>query len=132
VRDYTGIMNSLTFWSRTLKWIGGLAMLAGTLDPMEGSVLILAGSGLVALGLYLARTDHRILLYWTSTFILIALGVAALFGLSSIGGFGGRSGHSMWWGVMILPYPLGWLMALLGGAIGLLRFVKAKASKSHS
>jgi len=60
------------------------------------------------------------------------LGVAALFGLSSVGGFGGRSGHSMWGGVMILPYPLGWLMALLGGAIGLLRFFKAKASKAHS
>jgi len=74
VRDYTGILNSVTFWSRALKWIGGLAMVAGTLDPIEGSVLILAGSGLVALGLYLARTEPRILLDWTPTFILIALG----------------------------------------------------------
>jgi hypothetical protein len=32
----------------------------------------------------------------------------------------------MWWGVLILPYPVGWLMALVGGVIAALRFFKAK------
>ena len=43
-------MNSKLLWSRILKVVGGIAMLLGTLDPLEGSLLILPGSGLVALG----------------------------------------------------------------------------------
>ena len=117
-------MNSQKIWARVLKVIGGIAMVLGALDPMEGSLLILPGSGLVALGMYFAGTDRRIVLYWTWVFILIAIGVAALFGLSSLGGLGGHSGRSMWWGITILPYPVGLLMALVGGVIGLMRLVK--------
>jgi hypothetical protein len=43
-------MNSRRLWSRILKVVGGTVMLVGTLDPLEGSLLILPGSGLVALG----------------------------------------------------------------------------------
>jgi hypothetical protein len=120
------------FWSRILKVVGGLAMLLGTIDPMEGSLLILPGSGLVALGMYLGGKDHKTVLYWTWVFILIAVGVGALFGLSAVGGIGGRSGHSMWWGVLMLPYPAGWLMALLGAVISSLRFFKAKYQRAHA
>ena len=101
-------------------------MLLGTLDPMEGSVLILLGSGLVALGILLARRERRTVLYWAWAFILIGVGVGAMFALSAIGGIGGKSGHSMWWGVLILPYPVGWLMALAGGVAGLVRFLKGR------
>jgi hypothetical protein len=123
-------MNS-KFWSRLLKAVGGTVMAIGTLDPMEGSLLILPGSGLVALGVYLAGTNRHIVLYWTLTFILITVGVAALFGLSSLGGFGGTSGRSLWWGLTLLPYPVGWLMALIAAVLGLFRFCKTKAAKSH-
>ena len=119
-------MDSRMLWSRILKVVGGVAMLVGTLDPMEGSVLILPGSGLVALGMYLGGKNRKTVLYWTWVFILIAVGVGAMFALSAVGGIGGKSGHSMWWGVSILPYPLGWLMALLGAVISSLRFFKAK------
>ncbi|MHC1767381.1 MAG: hypothetical protein AB9869_24405 [Verrucomicrobiia bacterium] len=119
-------MNTRLLWSRILKVVGGIAMLLGTLDPMEGSLLILPGSGLVALGMFLGGKDRRTVLYWTWAFILIAVGVAALFGLSAIGGIGGGSGHSMWWGILILPYPVGWLMAVAGGVAGLVRRFKAK------
>jgi hypothetical protein len=122
-------MSSQKFWSRVLKVIGGIAMVIGALDPMEGSLLILPGSGLVALGMYLSGTDHHIVLYWTSVFILSAIGVAALFGLSAVGGFGGHSGRSIWWGITILPYPVGLLMALSGGVIGLMRLGKPKGTK---
>src|SRR5262252_107521 len=107
-------MNSGMFWSRILKVVGGILMLVGTLDPMEGSLLILPGSGLVALGAFLGKSERRVIRYWAWVFALVAVGVGALFGLSAIGGIGGTSGHSMWWGVLILPYPVGWLMALLG------------------
>jgi hypothetical protein len=74
------------------------------------------------------RTGQRsVLRYWVWVFILIAVGVGAMFVLSSFGGIGGRSGHSMWWGVLILPYPVGWLMAVAGGFVGLVRFFRARS-----
>jgi hypothetical protein len=119
-------MNARTLWSRILKVVGGIAMVLGTLDPMEGSLLILPGSGMVALGIYLGGKGRRTVLYWTWAFILIAVGVGALFGLSAVGGIGGKGGHSMWWGILILPYPAGWLMALGGGVAGLVRLFKTR------
>jgi uncharacterized membrane protein len=46
-------------------------------------------------------------------FVLIAVGVGAMFLVSAWGGFGGTSKRSMWWGVLILPYPLGWIMGIV-------------------
>jgi hypothetical protein len=125
-------MNARMLWSRILKVVGGIAGVVGTLDPMEGSLLILPGSGLVAVGMYLGGKDRRTVLYWTWAFILVAVGVAALFGLSAVGGIGGKSGRSMWWGILILPYPVGWLMALGGGVAGLVRFFKARVQRAQA
>lgn len=61
------------------------------------------------------------MVYWTWAFILITVGVAVLFGFSAVGGIGGQTGRSMWWGLLMLPYPVGWLMALAGGVVGLAR-----------
>ena len=79
---------------RVLVIVGLVLMVAGTLDPMEGSVVILLGSALVAAGAFLSR-NHRYRLQLTA-FALVAIGVAALFGLSAIGGVGGNSGRSVW------------------------------------
>ena len=85
---------------------GVVSLLLGTLDPMEGSVLIWAGSVLLTLSAYLSASPFkRHLLYAT---VAISVGVAYLFIISSFGGFGGNT-RSMWWGLPILPYPLGWL-----------------------
>jgi len=119
-------MNTRTLWSRILGIVGGIAMLLGSLDPLEGSLLILPGSGLVAVAVYLGGKDRRTVLYWTWVFGLIAVGVGALFGLSAVGGIGGQSGHSLWWGVLLLPYAAGWLLALAGAVVGLARFWKAR------
>ena len=102
------------------------------LTPLEGSLLILPGSGMVALGIYLGGKDRRTVLYWTWAFILIAVGVGALFGLSAVGGIGGKGGHSMWWGILILPYPAGWLMALAGGVAGLVRLFKTRGQAARA
>jgi hypothetical protein len=125
-------MNARMLWSRILVTLGGIAMLLGTLDPLEGSLLILPGSGLVALGTFLRKAQNRVLRYWVSVFILIAVGVGAMFVLSAFGGIGGKHGHSMWWGVLMLPYPVGWLMALAGAIIALIRFLKTRAHGAHS
>lgn len=119
-------MKSSLLWSRILIVVGAVAMLLGTLDPLEGSLLILPGSGLIALGTLLRRAQPSVLRYWVWAFILIGVGVGAMFVLSAFGGIGGRSGHSMWWGIFILPYPVGWFMALAGGIVGLVRFLKAR------
>ena len=89
-------------------------MLVGALDPMEGSAVILPGSGLVALGSLVAQNDRRLLVFRVWVFILIALGVGALWGLSMVGGIGGNSGRSMWWGVLVLPYLIGWSIGIWG------------------
>ncbi len=94
--------------------IGSIGLLAGALDPLEGSVAILIGSGLVALGTFLGHGERRLLRYRALVFRLIAVGVAALWGLSAVGGFGGTSGHSMWWGLLLVPYLIGYPMAIAG------------------
>jgi len=114
-------MNARGLWSRILLIVGSIAMLVGVLDPLEGSVVILAGSGLVALGTFLGQIGRQLLLYWILIFILIAVGVGAMFVLSAFGGIGGTSGHSMWWGVLILPYPVGWIMGIVSLLFRLVR-----------
>ena len=107
-------MNALTLWSRILFIAGSIAMLVGALDPMEGSVIILPGSGLVALGTFLGQSERQWIAYRVGVFILIAIGVGAMWGLTIVGGFGGNSGRSMWWGLLTLPYLIGWSMGIWG------------------
>jgi hypothetical protein len=101
-------------WSRILSTVGYIGMLVGAIDPLEGSLVILPSSGLVALGTFIGRDDRRVFMYRTCVFVLIAAGVGALWGLSAAGGIGGLSGHSGWWGVLILPYVIGWFMGICG------------------
>ena len=114
-------MNTRSLWSRILIIVGSFAMLVGVLDPLEGSVVILAGSALVALGTFLGQLGRQLLLYWILIFALIVFGVGAMFVLSAFGGIGGTSGHSMWWGVLVLPYPVGWIMGIVSLLFRLVR-----------
>lgn len=114
-------MNARGSWARVLVVVGGIAMLLGAVDPLEGSVVVLVGSALVLLGTFLGQEQRRVLLYWAAAFLLIALGVAAMFALSAAGGIGGTSEHSVWWGVLVLPYPVGWIMGVADLLIRLVR-----------
>ncbi len=108
-------------------------MVAGAIDPLEGSLLILPGSGFVALGAWLGRQSRAWLTYWLWVFGLIATGVGAMFVLSAFGGIGGRSGHSMWWGLLLIPYPIGWLMGIVGLIVRLIKkFLQLRPPKSTS
>ena len=107
-------MNARKLWSRILIVVGSIAMLVGAIDPMEGSLVILPGSGLFALGTFLGQSERRLIAYRVLVFILIAIGVGAMWGLTRVGGFGGNSGRSMWWGVLTLPYLIGWSMGIWG------------------
>ena len=99
--------------SRWLVIVGLVLMVIGVVDPMEGSVVILAGSILVAVGAFFSRTRYRLPV---TALVLIAVGVGAMFGMSALGGVGGNTGRSIWWLVLCLPYPIGWILGLIGAA----------------
>ena len=124
-------MNAHMRWSRVLVVVGSIAMLIGAIDPMEGSLIILPGSGMVALGTHLGGSRRRAFLFWLWVFILIAVGVGALFGLSALGGIGGNTGLSGWWGLIILPYPLGWLLGFVGIILRFINFLRARGKKAE-
>jgi hypothetical protein len=107
-------MSTRERWSKILLLVGYIAMLVGALDPLEGSVVILPGSAFVALGTVLSPSGRQWLAHRSWGFVSIAVGLGAMFGLSAIGGIGGKSGHSVWWSVLLLPYLFGWLMGIWG------------------
>lgn len=107
-------MNARQLWSHILVTVGSIAMLVGAIDPMEGSLLILPGSGSVALGTFLGQGEHRLVVFRVWVFVLIAIGVGALWGLSMAGGIGGTSDLSPWWAVLLLPYAIGWSVGIWG------------------
>lgn len=107
-----------TLWSRILLILGLFGMLVGALDPLEGSILIAPSTGIAAAGALVGHTRHRRLLYLG--FFLITIGVGSMFLLSTIGGVGGPSGTSTWWALTIVPYPIGWILALVAAALALL------------
>ena len=98
-------------WPKIIHLSGVVALLLGILDPMEGSIAIAAGAFPLTIGSYLLH--DRFFKWFLFSSILIWIGVAALFWISSLGGFLGDTGRSWWWGLFILPYPVGWLMAVV-------------------
>lgn len=110
---------------RIVYTIGVVAFLVGVLDPLEGSVVILAGSALITLSTYLSHDRHHKV--FLLGFALIVLGVFFLFYFSSLGGFGGDSSLSWWCGLLILFYPAGWILTV----VKLIARFMDKASSSH-
>ena len=111
--------------SRWFLWIGLALMLIGALDPMEGSVVIFAGSVVAALGAWGGRTKRRYL--QAGAAVLIGTGVGLLFGMSALGGVGGTSGRSIWWVLLVIPYPVGWIVGLTGAVLNLRRLPRQTA-----
>ena len=99
-------------WSRRMLWIGTAALVLGLLDPLEGSLVILAGAGVSTVAAHLGHLSARRWLDWGVA--LATLGVAMLWALSEAGGIGGNSGHTNWWALLLIPYPIGWLLSLSG------------------
>ena len=100
---------------KILLIVGFIAMLIGMIDPLEGSVVILAGSCMLAISAFLSKSKRSLILYLS--FALIAIGVGLLFVLSAFGGVGGDTGRSYWWLLVVLPYPVGWILGIIGTII---------------
>jgi hypothetical protein len=105
-------MIAVPWWHYVLLVFGTFCMLLGAVDPLEGSVIILPGAAMVALEAFLGNSRHMRLLARASA--LVGLGIVALFALSAAGGIGGPSGLPVWTAVLLLPYPAGWVMGLVG------------------
>ena len=98
-------------WYKIVYIAGIVAFIIGSIDPLEGSVIIGIGSVLLAISTYFTHDRHwRI---FVASLAMIIIGIFFLFYLSSLGGFGGKSTLSWWWGVFILPYPIGWLITII-------------------
>jgi hypothetical protein len=110
-------MTTRAFLLRVLFPLGVLSVVLGTLDPIEGSVLIVAGFAMLVADAFVTGSRNRTLLTWALA--LSAVGVAAMFILSAFGGVRMRAdgpGHSPWWALVMLPYPVGWLLGVVGAA----------------
>ena len=108
-------MNARDLWSKILIVSGGIGMLVGALDPMEGSLLILPGSGLLALGSYVGQAERRVFAYKVWAFVLILIGVSVLWFLPALRGFESSAGLSIGWELLaFLPYLVGWSMGIWG------------------
>ncbi|MDD4904198.1 MAG: hypothetical protein PHU43_11590 [Candidatus Bipolaricaulis sp.] len=114
-------------WSRVLEIVGLAGLLIGAIDPLEGSPIIAVGSGLAALAALLGRTKHRRLLCWS--FALVVAGVGAMWVLSALGGIGGSTGRSIWWGLLVLPYAVGWIVGLVGAILTVVELSRRPAPR---
>ena len=114
-------MSTRKFSSRILILVGGIAMLVGAADPMEGSLVILPGSGLVTVGTYLGNSGRGLFIQWIWIFILIAIGVGAFWGFGVVGGGSARSMRSSW---LVLLYPVGWVMGITNLGFRLVRSLR--------
>lgn len=110
-------MDTRKLLSGVLGGVGLLAMLGGAIDPLEGCGVVLLGTALAAAGAVLGHSRYRRLL--GGALALVVIGVGAMVIFTMLGGIGGRSGHSPWWGLLAAPYPIGWLLGIVGDILRL-------------
>ena len=101
-------------WSRTLLVAGVLAMLLGALDPLEGFVVILPGALAIAASAILARRNRAVAI---ASVVLIALGIGGMLLATWLGGIRGDTPNRNLMVLAIMPYPIGWLVGIIGGAL---------------
>lgn len=116
-------------WIRIMFIVGIVALVIGAIDPLEGSVVIVAGIALVSGAAYLGNDRHQ--KFFLASLMMILAGVFFLFYFSWKGGFGGSSSISWWWGILILPYPAGWLMAMITLIVKAVKSIPATKALKH-
>jgi hypothetical protein len=101
-------------WSRILLFVGVAAMLLGALDPLEGIVLIFPGALAIAASAMLARRYRAVAI---ASVVLIALGIGGMLLATRVGGIQADTPNRSLMVLAILPYPVGWLVGIIGGAL---------------
>ena len=94
-------MNKRNLWSRILTIAGGIAIVAGAIDPIDGALLSVLGGGLFALGAYLGQAERRVIAYKVLAFIMMAIGFGVFWKLIVVEGM--RLGPSAWPNSRLFP-----------------------------
>lgn len=120
-------METFKNWRKVL-YIGGIIMfIAGTIDPLEGSVIIALGSICMSIAKYASSDRYTKFFIYSAVFIII--GVAFLWFISSLGGY--DPVEEWWFNILILPYPIGWLIILIILIIKTITAIKNKIVKTY-
>jgi len=102
---------------RILFIVGACALILGAIDPMEGSLAIAAGVILIASCTMLWKDSYRNI--FLASAIMILIGVFSLWFVSALGGFDPK--REWWWTAFIIPYPIGWLIAVVTLVVRLIK-----------
>ncbi len=80
-------------------------------------VVVLVPAGTIALAIIggLGRTRDRTVLFVSLGLVLFSA-IAAVY-IGTTGGLGPRTGRSLLWSVLFLPFPIGWIMAIVGAIL---------------
>ena len=105
------VMNT-KYTSEGLSFAGLIGLILGAADPASGILIAVPGSGLIALGAFLGGHARRNRLL--TAFLLMLAGALAAWWITEKGGVGGQSDLSIWWLLLVVPLPVGWVMSLLG------------------
>lgn len=101
-------------WIQALTVVGGLAVLAGGIDPLEGSLLVLIGTALLAAAARVGQPGRRVRRMRAVNLALVVVGFGAIWGMTAGGGVGGTSGRSFLWALLGLPLIAGWSLSFWG------------------
>jgi hypothetical protein len=93
--------------------VGLVGLVVGAIDPLEGSVVILIGSAMVAFGTHLDGSRYRRVAAWG--FALVLIGFSVMLTVTAVGGVGGSTGRSPWWATLVTPFAVGWVLGLVAG-----------------
>lgn len=94
-----------------LKTISIIAIILGSLDPLEGFILIWAGSILLAIEKQISNHEKKKIFLLSA--LLISVGAMAMIYFTMLGGIGGGTDRSAWLGLFVLPYPIGLLLLII-------------------
>lgn len=98
-------------WGHALAILGGLAVLIGGIDPLDGGVVLFAGTALLAAAAFVANADRAVQLARAVNFGFAAFGFGAIAVLSDAGGVGGSTGRSLVWTLLGLPLAIAWSLS---------------------
>lgn len=96
---------------QTAYYIGLFLALAGVLLPMWGSPVVLTGS--IILAVVTRRYGDPHAPGYRIAALMIGVGVVSLWTRYLLSGFDAEAALANGWGMLVLPYPLGWFLILI-------------------
>lgn len=101
-------------WTQALTIPGGLAVLIGGIDPLDGAIVVLAGTALLAAAAMIAPCDPAVRRVRGISLALALIGFAAIWTLTALGGVGGTTVRSFLWAFLGLPLIAAWTLSFWG------------------